>query len=60
MVDRSLPAPPGAPPKTPLELWREIAQLHLCITSAMRELDELMAQWLIAQGLGDEPKGGAA
>jgi len=50
--------PPGAPPppRTPLAIWREIAQLHLCIASAVRELDELMRNWLLAQRL-DNRKG---
>jgi len=60
MVGSNLTAPPGAPPKTPLELWREIAQLHLCIAAAVRELDELMAEWLRAQNFDDEPQGGAS
>lgn len=47
-------APPGAPPKTPLEIWREIAQLHLHIGSALRELDALMAEWLAAQDLDNQ------
>lgn len=36
-------------PKTPIEIWREISQMHLHIASALRELDELMAEWLLAQ-----------
>jgi hypothetical protein len=63
MVDRNTTAPPpGAPrsPRTAIECWREISQLHVCIAAAMRELDELMAEWLRAQNIDDEPQGGAS
>jgi len=59
-ADGKSTAPPGAPPKTPLELWREIAQLHLHIGTALRELDELMTEWLAAQDLDNERPRGAS
>ena len=37
-------APPGAPPKTPLELVREVVQIHYLIASALNELTELMQE----------------
>lgn len=43
-------------PRSALEVWREIAQLHLAIGSALRELDELMVEWFAAQRLGDDGK----
>ncbi len=48
-------APPGATPRTPLELVREVVQIHYLIAQALNELTELMQE--LAQRLEE---GGAS